>query len=258
MKEKTINTEDKDPIKIQKLCFYYGSHKVLNNISIDIKKHQITSIIGPSGSGKSSLLRSLNRIYELYPKQTTTGKVIIDGHNIMDKKYPLLKLRRETGMVFQHPTPFPMTIFNNIAFALKVHFKISKKEIAERVEWALKQAAVWNEVKDKLHKAGTHLSGGQQQRLCIARTIAISPNILLLDEPTSALDPISTKKIETLISSLKDKYTIIMVTHNLKQAQRIADETIFMRDGKIIEHAPTKTFFTKPKHELTKEYLRTE
>ena len=256
--KKSTETPLHPPIRIQKLCFYYGRHQVLKNINLEIKQHKITAIIGPSGSGKSSLLRTMNRIYELYPKQHTSGQIFINGKNIMDPKYPIIKLRRETGMVFQKPTPFPMTIFNNIAFAVKNHFKISKSELEERVEWALKKAAVWDEVKNKLHKAGSHLSGGQQQRLCIARTIAIAPSILLLDEPTSALDPISTQKIEELILSLKEQYTIIMVTHNLKQAKRIADETIFMRDGEVIEHGETKDFFARPKNNLTKEYLTME
>ena len=256
--KKAVETPLNPPIRINDLCFYYGRHQVLKNISLEIKQNQISAIIGPSGSGKSSLLRTMNRIYELYPEQRTSGKIFINGQNIMDPKYPIIKLRRETGMVFQKPTPFPMTIFNNIAFAVKNHFKVSKSELADRVEWALKKAAVWDEVKNKLHKAGSHLSGGQQQRLCIARTIAIAPSILLLDEPTSALDPISTQKIEELILSLKEQYTIIMVTHNLKQAKRIADETIFLRDGEVIEHGITKKFFAHPKHYLTKEYLNME
>lgn len=246
------------PIRVEKLNFTYDTHKVLKDINIEFKQKKITAIIGPSGSGKSSLLRAVNRIYELYPEQKATGHIFINGQDIMDKKYPLITLRRETGMVFQKPTPFPMTIFNNVAFAIKKHFEVNKTELYDRVEWALKQAAVWDEVKDKLHEAGTHLSGGQQQRLCIARTIAIAPSILLLDEPTSALDPLSTQKIEELITNLKKDYTIIMVTHNLKQAKRISDETIFMRDGEIIEHRPTSEFFSHPKHALTKEYLRME
>lgn len=256
--KKITETKLKPPIRIEKLNFYYGKNKVLRNINLEIKQNKITAIIGPSGSGKSSLLRTMNRIYELYPEQHTKGKIFINGTNIMTPQYPLIKLRRETGMVFQKPTPFPMTIFNNIAFAIKNHFKVSKSELEDRVKWALKKAAVWSEVKNKLHKAGSHLSGGQQQRLCIARTIAIAPSILLLDEPTSSLDPISTQKIEELILSLKEQYTIIMVTHNLKQAKRISDETIFLRDGEVIEHADTPTFFAKPKHKLTKEYLHME
>ncbi len=246
------------PIRVENLNFHYSAHRVLKDISIEFKQKKITAIIGPSGSGKSSLLRAVNRIYELYPEQKATGHIFINGKDVMDKKYPLITLRRETGMVFQKPTPFPMTIFNNVAFAIKKHFAVNKTQLYDRVEWALRQAAVWDEVKDKLHEAGTHLSGGQQQRLCIARTIAIAPSILLLDEPTSALDPLSTQKIEKLILNLKKDYTIIMVTHNLKQAKRISDETIFMRDGEIVEHRPTNEFFSSPKHALTKEYLRME
>ena len=249
-------------IKIKDLNFYYGNeaveHRVLKDINLEFHKNKVSAIIGPSGSGKSSLLRAINRIYELYPDQRAHGKIFVNKHNIMDHKYPLISLRREIGMVFQKPTPFPMTIFNNVAFAVQQHFKLNKEQLHQIVESALKQAAVWDEVKDKLHEAGSHLSGGQQQRLCIARTIALSPQILLLDEPTSALDPLSTKKIEKLILKLKKDYTIIMVTHNLKQAQRISDETIFMRDGELVEHQETEKFFSKPKHALTKEYLQTE
>lgn len=242
-------------IKTRKLNFHYYLTHVLKDINLDFKKHQITAIIGPSGSGKSTLLRCFNRIYQLYSKLYATGEIHFNGNNILDPKTNLNALRCQIGMVFQKPTPFPLSIFDNIAFALKLHEKLSKKALKARVEFALKQAVLWDEVKDKLHHAGTHLSGGQQQRLCIARTIAINPEVLLLDEPTSALDPIATAKVEQLILELKEKYTIIMVTHNLKQAQRVADETIFMKQGEVVEHASTKTLFASPQHEDTKIYI---
>jgi phosphate transport system ATP-binding protein len=242
-------------IKVRNLNFHYYLTKVLKDINLDFKKNNITAIIGPSGSGKSTLLRCFNRIYELYSKLSATGEIHFNGQNILDPNTNLNKLRREVGMVFQKPTPFPLSIFDNIAFALKLHEKFSKKALRDRVEHALQQAFLWDEVKDKLHNAGTHLSGGQQQRLCIARTIAINPEVLLLDEPTSALDPIATAKVEELILELKQKYSIIMVTHNLKQAKRIADETIFIRQGEIIEHAATNELFGNPQHEETKIYI---
>jgi phosphate transport system ATP-binding protein len=244
-------------IKTRDLCFYYADNKVLHNVNLDFQKHHITSIIGPSGCGKSTLLRCLNRIYSLYPKLRATGQIIFNNENILDQDHDLLKLRREIGMVFQKPTPFPMSIFDNIAFALRLHFKNTKSEIEGRVETALRQAALWDEVKDKLFDGGTHLSGGQQQRLCIARAISVQPELLLLDEPTSALDPIATAKVEELITSLREHYHIIMVTHNLKQAQRISDETLFLRDGKVIEFAATKQIFSNPSDPQTKAYIET-
>ena len=237
------------------LNFYYYKLQVLKNIKLQFKKHHTTAIIGPSGSGKSTLLRTFNRIFELYPKQHATGEILFKGKNILDKSTDLNQLRCQIGMVFQKPTPFPMSISENIAFALRLHYSYNKQELEERVENALRQAALWDEVKDKLHEAGTHLSGGQQQRLCIARTIATGPEIILLDEPTSALDPIATARVETLINQLREQYTVIMVTHNLRQARRMADETIFIKDGHIVEVAATKELFDNPQQEETKSYI---
>jgi phosphate transport system ATP-binding protein len=238
------------------LNFYYARYQALHDINVDFAKNSTTTLIGPSGSGKTTLLRTFNRIYELQHNQKVTGKIMLNGENILDSNVDVNILRRKIGMVFQKPTPFPMTIFDNIAFALKLHEKkISKSDLKDRVEQALKQAAVWNEVKDKLHNAGTHLSGGQQQRLCIARTIAIQPEVLLLDEPTSALDPLSTAKIEELILQLEKNYTIIMVTHNLKQARRLGNKTIFMMEGKIVEQGDTEELFDKPKDKRTIHYI---
>ncbi|MFZ9036313.1 MAG: phosphate ABC transporter ATP-binding protein PstB [Francisellaceae bacterium] len=245
-------------ITVKNLDFYYGNRKTLKNINVSFDKNKITALIGPSGSGKSTLLRTLNRIYELYPKQKATGEILLEGQNILDNNLDLNQLRKEIGMVFQKPTPFPMTIYDNIAFAVKLHEKLSKSQMKERVEEALKQAALWDEVKDKLYDAGGRLSGGQQQRLCIARTIAVKPEILLLDEPTSALDPISTKKIEMLVRDLAKHYTIIMVTHNLKQAKRLSDKTMFMINGEVIEYAETGVFFGTPQDERVLDYIRNE
>ena len=242
-------------MQVRNLNFYYYKLHVLKDINVDFRQNQVTAIIGPSGSGKSTLLRTFNRIYELYSKLYTTGEIYFKGKNILDSDVNLNELRCQIGMVFQKPTPFPLSIFENIAFALRLREKLTKAELSQRVEDALRQAALWDQVKDKLYDAGTHLSGGQQQRLCIARTIAIKPEVLLLDEPTSALDPIATAKIEELILELKEKFTIIMVTHNLKQAQRVSEETIFMKDGYIVEHALTKKLFTSPQKEETKFYI---
>lgn len=242
-------------ITIKKLNFYFGRKHVLNNINVEFDAHSITAIIGPSGSGKSTLLRTMNRIFELYPEQYVTGEIYLHGNNIFNPKIDLIQLRRQVGMVMQKPTPFPMSIFDNVAFAVKLHEKIPKTQIIARVEKALKEAALWDEVKERLHTAATQLSGGQQQRLCIARSIAINPEILLLDEPTSALDPIATAKIEELIQQLKSQYTIIMVTHNLKQAQRVSDTTLFMQEGEIIEINATHELFNQPQNMLTKKYI---
>ncbi len=244
--------------EVKDLHFFYGKTATLSKINTSIPKHQTTAIIGPSGSGKSTLLRTFNRIYELYAGQSATGQILLNGHNILDSNVDVNQLRKKISMVFQKPTPFPMSIFENIAFAIKLHEKLNRSELSDRVEEALVQAALWEEVKDKLHSPGISLSGGQQQRLCIARTLAIHPEILLLDEPTSALDPISTGKIEALIHNLKKQYTIIMVTHNLKQAHRVSDKTIFMVNGKIVEQAPTETFFAKPKDPQTVHYISNE
>ncbi len=237
------------------LNFYYANFKALNNINTCFAKNTTTTLIGPSGSGKSTLLRTFNRIYEMQPKQQIDGEIYFQGKNIFSKDIDVNMLRRKIGMVFQKPTPFPMSIFDNIALALRLHEKLNKATLEERVVQALQAAAIWDEVKDKLHHAGSHLSGGQQQRLCIARTIAIQPDILLLDEPTSALDPISTAKIETLIQDLQKQFTIIMVTHNLKQAKRLGQRTIFMMNGEIIEQKNTKELFSNPQKSETAHYI---
>lgn len=242
-------------LEVKSLNFYYAKQQVLRDINLRFKADQVTAIIGPSGSGKSTLLRTLNRIYELYPRQRAEGEVLFNGENILQPHTNLTALRCTIGMVFQKPTPFPMSIFENIAFPIRTHEKISKSALHGRVELALKQAALWSEVKDKLHQAGTHLSGGQQQRLCIARTLAIRPQVLLLDEPTSALDPIAVAKLEELITQLKSTYTIILVTHNLKQALRVSDETVFMKDGRVVECAPTQQLFHEPQLEETRLYV---
>ena len=243
-------------LRTENLNFYYHDHHVLHDINVSFKRNHITALIGPSGSGKSTLLRCFNRIFELYAKLNIDGNIWLQDQNLLDRNVDINCLRSRIGMVFQKPTPFPMSIFENIAFALRLHEKLSKSEMIDRVEEALQKAAIWNEVKDKLHEAGTHLSGGQQQRLCIARTIAVRPDILLLDEPTSALDPISSASIEELISTLKKDYTILLVTHNLKQAKRISDETIFMSQGHIIEHNQTADFFAHPQHPETQQYIQ--
>ena len=244
--------------EVRDLHFFYGKNATLSKINTIIEENKTTAIIGPSGSGKSTLIRTFNRIFELYPGQSVTGEILLEGQNILSKELDINQLRKKIGMVFQKPTPFPMTIFDNIAFAIRLHEKLSKAELSDRVEEALVQSALWDEVKDKLYSAGSRLSGGQQQRLCIARTLAIKPEILLLDEPTSALDPISTGKIEELIHKLKEEYTIIMVTHNLRQAQRISDKTIFMVDGKIVEQDKTNQLFSSPKEPQTQHYISNE
>ncbi len=255
---RVLNLPNKQYLAVKNLNFYYGDSKTLHDINASFAQNKITALIGPSGSGKSTLLRTLNRIYELYPKQTATGQILLQGQNVLEKNIDLNQLRKEIGMVFQKPTPFPMSIFDNIAFAIKLHEKLPKAELQQRVEEALKQAALWDEVKDKLQQQGTRLSGGQQQRLCIARTLAVKPKILLLDEPTSALDPISTKKIEGLLTELKAQYTIVMVTHNLKQAERLSDSTMFMINGELVEYAPTDVFFNAPKDPRTVDYIHNE
>ncbi|MDX8415062.1 phosphate ABC transporter ATP-binding protein PstB [Intestinicryptomonas porci] len=242
-------------ISAQNINFFYGPHQALFDNSLDIEENKITAVIGPSGCGKSTHLRIYNRIYELYHDQRAEGKLLIDGKNILEKDVDLLKLRRKVGMIFQKPTPFPMSIFDNVAYPLKLHFNLSKKEISERVEEALRGVSIWDEVKDKLKKSGLALSGGQQQRLCIARTIAARPEILLMDEPTSAIDPIATLKIEDLLLKLKERFTIVIVTHNMQQAARISDNTAFFYKGKIIESGSTKKIFTNPENKKTEEYI---
>ncbi len=245
------------PIKlsVKNLNFYYGDHQALFDNNLDIYEKQVTAVIGPSGCGKSTHLRTYNRIFELYREQRASGEITYEGQNILNKSVDLLELRRKIGMIFQKPTPFPMTVFDNIAYGLKLHYKLKKSDIALRVEKALKQAAIWDEVKDKLHKPGTSLSGGQQQRLCIARAIAVEPDILLMDEPTSAIDPVGTLKVENLIEELKKDYTIVIVTHNMQQAARISDYTAFFYKGYIVEFNETEEIFTRPKNKQTEEYI---
>jgi phosphate transport system ATP-binding protein len=242
-------------IEIAGLDFYYGDNKALKDINVKFPDSQVTGMIGPSGCGKSTLLRILNRMYSLYPGQRATGQVMMDGVNIIDKKVDLNWLRSRIGMVFQKPTPFPMSIYENIAFGVRLHEKMSKADMDERVEWALTRAALWDEAKDRLDRSALGLSGGQQQRLCIARTIAVRPEVILFDEPTSALDPISTAKIEDLIDELKRDFTIAIVTHNMQQAARCADQVAFFYLGELIEVAPASDLFTSPKHPKTQEYI---
>ena len=242
-------------ISIRNLDFYYGTNKALKGVNLDFPARQVTGMIGPSGCGKSTLLRVLNRMYDLYPGQRATGQVMMDGENIIEPGFDLNALRSRIGMVFQKPTPFPMTIYDNIAFGVKLHEKLSKAEMDERVEWSLTRGALWTEVKDRLNSSAMGLSGGQQQRLCIARTIAVRPEVNLLDEPTSALDPISTLKIEELIDELKHDFTIAIVTHNMQQAARCADQVAFFYLGEMIEVDSAVTLFTAPKQRRTQEYI---
>jgi phosphate transport system ATP-binding protein len=242
-------------ITCEDLDFYYGANKALKGINIAFPDRQVTGMIGPSGCGKSTLLRVLNRMYSLYPGQKATGRVVMDGENLIDGKVDLNWLRSRIGMVFQKPTPFPMTIYENIAFGVRLHEKLSKAQMDERVEWALTRTAIWDEVKDRLDRSALGLSGGQQQRLCIARTIAVRPEVILFDEPTSALDPISTLKIEELIDELKRDFTLVIVTHNMQQAARCADQVAFFYLGELIEVAPSGEIFTAPKHPKTQEYI---
>ena len=240
---------------IRNLDFFYGDNRALKAVGLDLPERQVTGMIGPSGCGKSTLLRVLNRMYDLYPGQRAAGEVIMDGQNILNSSVDLNELRSRIGMVFQKPTPFPMTIYDNIAFGVKLHEKLSKAEMDERVEWSLTRGAIWEEVKDRLSTSAMGLSGGQQQRLCIARTIAVRPDVILLDEPTSALDPISTLKIEELIDELKHDYTIAIVTHNMQQAARCADQVAFFYLGEMVEVAPAGQLFTAPKERRTQEYI---
>ncbi len=242
-------------IAIRDLDFYYGDFKALKNINIDIPEKNVTAFIGPSGCGKSTLLRTLNRMYDLYPNMHAEGQIILDGSNILAKEMDVNLLRARVGMVFQKPTPFPMSIYDNVAFGVRLYEKLSKVEMDERVEWALKKSALWLEVKDKLRASGLSLSGGQQQRLCIARGVATKPEVLLLDEPTSALDPISTGAIEDLITDLKNDYTIAIVTHNMQQAARISDYTAYMYLGDMVEMGETDQIFTNPAQKATEDYI---
>lgn len=242
-------------IAIRDLSFYYGEFQALKNINIDIPEKKVTAFIGPSGCGKSTLLRTFNRMYDLYPNMHAEGQISLDGKNILDKDLDVNLLRARVGMVFQKPTPFPMSIYDNVAFGVRLYEKLSKSEMNERVEWALKKAALWSEVKDKLKASGLSLSGGQQQRLCIARGVATKPEVLLLDEPTSALDPISTGAIEELITDLKNDYTIAIVTHNMQQAARVSDYTAYMYLGDMVEMGATDQIFTTPAQKATEDYI---
>ena len=245
----------KDKIKIENLNFFYGQNRALKDIALSLRENEVTAFIGPSGCGKSTLLRVLNRIFELYPNQRAEGTVLLDGEDILDPKQDGNVLRARIGMVFQKPTPFPMSIYENIAFGVRLYEHLPRAEMDERVEHALRGAALWNEVKDKLHASGTSLSGGQQQRLCIARTVAVKPEVILFDEPCSALDPISTSKIEELIDELSSSYTIAIVTHNMQQAARVSQHTAFMYLGELVEFGDTQTIFTAPKQKQTEEYI---
>ena len=237
------------------LDFHYGDFHALRGIDIDIPERQVTALIGPSGCGKSTLLRVFNRIYALYPQQRAEGRVLLDGEDVLDPAYPINRLRSKVGMVFQKPVPFPMTIFENVAYGIRHHERLPKAEMAARVEQALRQAALWDEVKDKLGASALGLSGGQQQRLCIARAVALRPDVLLLDEPTSALDPLSTARIEQLVEELKQDYTIMIVTHNMQQAARVSDFTAFMYLGDLVEHGATGAIFSNPSKQQTEDYI---
>lgn len=242
-------------ISLRDLSFYYGKFKALHNISMEIPDRKVTAFIGPSGCGKSTLLRVFNRMYDLYPGQRADGDLILDGQNILGPGIDLNMLRARVGMVFQKPTPFPMSIYDNVAFGVRLYEKLRKSDLDDRIQWALQRAALWDEVKDKLKQSGGALSGGQQQRLCIARGIAVKPEVLLLDEPTSALDPISTSKIEELIYELKNDFTIAIVTHNMQQAARVSDYTAFMYLGKLMEYDHTDVIFTNPDRKETEDYI---
>ncbi|MEJ5897122.1 MAG: phosphate ABC transporter ATP-binding protein PstB [Aquabacterium sp.] len=252
-----VNTAQTERIKlaVNNLNFYYGKFHALKNINLTLPENKVTAFIGPSGCGKSTLLRTFNRMFELYPEQRAEGEILLDGENILKSKEDVALIRARVGMVFQKPTPFPMSIYENIAYGVRLFENLSRTEMDERVEWALKKAALWNEVKDKLNQSGSGLSGGQQQRLCIARGIAIKPEVLLLDEPCSALDPISTGKIEELIHELKNDYTVLIVTHNMQQAARCSDYTAYMYLGELIEVGPTTDIFMKPKRNETEDYI---
>lgn len=251
----TLDAEAPVRIAVKNLDFYYGEHKALKNINLDFRDRHVTALIGPSGCGKSTLLRIFNRIYSLYPEQKATGEIMLDGRNIISNDVDVNELRSRVGMVFQKPTPFPMSIYDNVAFGIRLYEKPPKSELDDRVEGALRRAALWDEVKDKLKSSGMGLSGGQQQRLCIARTIAQKPEVILFDEPTSALDPISTGKIEDLLEQLKSDFTIAIVTHNMQQAARISQYTAFMYLGEVVEFAPTNTIFMNPAKKQTQDYV---
>ncbi|HEX8980693.1 MAG TPA: phosphate ABC transporter ATP-binding protein PstB [Parasulfuritortus sp.] len=255
MSEQSTLPGEEIALQVRGLDFFYGDFKGLKNVNLDIAKNKVTAFIGPSGCGKSTLLRTFNRMYDLYPGQRAEGEILFHGKNLLDKKQDVNMMRAKIGMVFQKPTPFPMTIYENIAFGVRLYDRLSKSEMDDRVEWALRKAALWDEVKDKLGQSGLSLSGGQQQRLCIARGVAVRPEVVLLDEPTSALDPISTAKVEELVNELKSEYTIAIVTHNMQQAARISDYTAFMYLGELIEFGKTDELFVKPKVQQTEDYI---
>ena len=242
-------------VSTRHLNFFYGETQALFDNNLDIAQNRVTAIIGPSGCGKSTHIRVYNRIYELYRDQRAEGQVLLDGVNILAPDYDIMELRRKVGMIFQKPTPFPMSVFDNVAYGLKMHYSLSKSETADRVEEALQRAALWEEIKDHLHRPGTSLSGGQQQRLCIARAIVVEPEVMLMDEPCSAIDPIGTAKIEELIQTLKSHYAIAIVTHNMQQAARVSDFTAFFYQGRIVEFGSTSVIFTKPTQKKTEEYI---
>jgi phosphate transport system ATP-binding protein len=255
--ESFVETIPPERVKLEtrNLNFYYGKSQALHGVSLPFAGNSVTALIGPSGCGKSTLLRALNRIYALYPGQRAEGQVLLDGENTLDRKVDLTQLRSRVGMVFQQPTPFPMSIYDNVAFGVRLYEKLSKVDMDARVEESLRRAALWDEVKDKLHESAYALSGGQQQRLCIARALAVDPEVLLLDEPCSALDPIATAKIEDLLVNLKHQCTIVIVTHNMQQAARVAENTGFFLTGKLVEFAPTTKIFTNPSDKRTEDYI---
>ncbi len=256
MMKSELNLSTEQPkLAVRDLNFYYGKFQALKDINLDIPQNKVTAFIGPSGCGKSTLLRTFNRMFELYPEQRAEGKILLDGQDLLASREDVALIRAKVGMVFQKPTPFPMSIYDNIAFGVKLFESLSASDMDERVEWALKKAALWNEVKDKLQQSGASLSGGQQQRLCIARGIAIKPEVLLLDEPCSALDPISTAKIEELIAELKNDYTVVIVTHNMQQAARCSDYTAYMYLGNLVEFGATEQLFFKPGRKETEDYI---
>ena len=248
-------TSLKSKLSVKDLNFYYGKFHALKDINLEIPENKVTAFIGPSGCGKSTLLRTFNRMFELYPEQRAVGSIELDGEDLLKSKQDVALIRAKVGMVFQKPTPFPMSIYDNVAFGVKLFESLNASDMDERVEWALRKAAHWNEIKDKLNKKGSGLSGGQQQRLCIARGIAIKPQVLLLDEPCSALDPISTSKIEELITELKTDYTVVIVTHNMQQAARCSDYTAYMYLGDLVEFGETEQLFFKPKRKETEDYI---
>ncbi len=250
-----INVKTVNAIECRRLNFFYGKFQGLKDVNLDIAERKVTAFIGPSGCGKSTLLRTLNRMYSLYPGQRAEGEINLYGENILSPKQDLNLLRAQVGMVFQKPTPFPMSIYENIAFGVRLYENMNKAQMDERVEWALTKAAIWGEVKDKLGQSGLSLSGGQQQRLCIARSVAVKPKVILLDEPTSALDPISTAKVEELVHELKSDYTVAIVTHNMQQAARVSDFTAYMYLGELVEFGKTDEIFIKPQKKETEDYI---